>query len=161
MRELYHEDQSARTKPFDEINWNALNAADRQHQREVLGFLQTGKLGSATDYYYAALIMQHGSCPARYKLANRLAQQAINLGDETEDTRWLYAATLDRYLRNVGKPQKLGTQYLSQGDSCEYRLEPVDPHTTDEERAKYGVPPLAVAEAKAEAISAECKADEE
>lgn len=161
MRELYHEDQSARAKPVSEIDWSALSVMDRQHQREVLGFLRKGKLGSATDYYYAALIMQHGSCPAHYKLANRLAQQAIDSGDETEDTRWLYAATLDRYLRSVGKPQKFGTQYLSQGNSCEYKLEPVDPRTTDAERAEYGVPYLRTAKTKATALSAECRAGKE
>ena len=41
----------------------------------------------------------------------------------------------------TGQPQKYGTQF----QAWKLRL-PIDPTTTDEERAKFGVPPLAEAE---------------
>ncbi len=73
-----------------------------------------------------------------FELANQLAERAIELGED--DARWLYAATLDRYLTSQGKPQKYGTQY--QNVDGKWVLLPVDPATTDEERAEYRVPPL-------------------
>jgi hypothetical protein len=56
------------------------------------------------------------------------------------DALWIYAATLDRYLMSLGEPQKFGTQY-TQMDG-EFKQYPVDPATTDAERARYNVPPL-------------------
>jgi hypothetical protein len=44
-----------------------------------------------------------------YKKANELARQGIELGDER--SKWLYAATMDRWLVSQGKPQKYGTQF--------------------------------------------------
>lgn len=61
----------------------------------------------------------------------------------------LAAAAYDRWLVHQGKPQKYGTQYRSD-DGEAFRLEEVDPATTDEERAEWDVPPLAEAQRMAE-----------
>lgn len=58
-----------------------------------------------------------------------------------EGARWIYAASLDRYFRSIGEPQKFGTQFIVVNGQWE--LQPYDPVTTDEERKKYNVPPLA------------------
>ena len=50
------------------------------------------------------------------------------------------------------KPQKYGTQFQKQGDV--WVLWEVDPATTDEERAKWDVPPLAEAKARAVQMNA-------
>lgn len=55
-------------------------------------------------------------------------------------TKWLYAATLDRYLLSQGKKQKYGTQFIKKGDVWE--MAPFDNSITDAERAKYFVPPI-------------------
>ena len=55
-------------------------------------------------------------------------------------TKWLYAATLDRYLLSQGKKQKFGSQFIQKDDTWE--LAPLDNSITDEERAKYYVPPI-------------------
>ncbi len=55
--------------------------------------------------------------------------------------RWLAAAAHDRWLMRQGKPQKYGTQYVTEGDR--WRLWEVDPATTDQERKEWSVPPLA------------------
>lgn len=52
---------------------------------------------------------------------------------------------------SLGRPQKYGTQYtLVDG---RYALYPVDPATTDAERAQYDVPALAEAQARAETMA--------
>lgn len=113
-------------------------------------YLEAGRITSAESLYYAAFIFQHGDCPDHYKLANRLAGRALDLG--YADARWIFAATLDRYRLSQGQPQRFGTQYVSR-DGCTYVLEPVDPKTTDALRARYNVPPLAEAKAMAEEFS--------
>lgn len=142
MRVIYDEDQAARMA--ESIDWEVLNRDDAARQVEVMGYLKDGKLTTGADFYYAAFIFQHGNCPEHYKLANRLAARAIALN--YTDARWIYAATLDRYLLSQGEKQKFGTQYTST-DGCTYVLEPVDPATTDAERAKYNVPSLVEAKA--------------
>jgi hypothetical protein len=57
--------------------------------------------------------------------------------------RWLAAAAYDRWLMTGGLPQKYGTQYrFAKG---RWVLHEVDPTTSDGERARWDVPPLAEA----------------
>jgi hypothetical protein len=55
--------------------------------------------------------------------------------------RLLAATAYDRLRRLAGEPQKFGTQVVSRDGIRE--LWPVDPSTTDSERAKWDVPPFA------------------
>jgi hypothetical protein len=145
---LYLADQAARALPAGA--GPEIAEADRQRRVEVLGYLEAAQVQTPRDLVYAAFIFQHGNCPAHYLLANRLAQIALEAGDP--EARWIYAATLDRYRMSRGEPQQYGTQYtLVDG---RYALYPVDPATTDEERAQYDVPPLAEAQARAETMPA-------
>ncbi|MCR9245331.1 MAG: hypothetical protein NXI31_09885 [bacterium] len=61
--------------------------------------------------------------------------------------RPLAATAYDRVRRLAGEPQKFGTQIVECEGRCE--LWPVDPTTTDSERAKWGLPPLAELRARA------------
>ena len=153
IHDLFTEDQAVRLA--DEIDWETVTKEDEARRIEVLGYLTEGKIMSARALVDASFIFQHGDCPAHYKLANTLADKAVQLG--SADARWIYAATLDRYLLSIGKKQKFGTQYTS-SDGCTYTLEPYDPTTTDEARAEYDVPPLAAALAQAETFG-ECDSD--
>lgn len=150
MRVIFDEDQAARMG--ESIYPEALMRGDAARRVEVMGYLNDGKLTTRADMYYAAFVFQHGNCSEHYKLANRLAARAIVL--DHNDARWIYAATLDRYLLSRGERQKFGTQYTS-SDGCTYALEPVDPGMTDTYRALYGVPSLAEAEAAAASFAAE------
>jgi hypothetical protein len=67
-----------------------------------------------------------------------LAQTALEAKDP--QARWIYAATLGRYLMSLGKPQKFGIQNVGTGQV--FALYPVDPSITDEERTQYNAPPL-------------------
>jgi hypothetical protein len=41
------------------------------------------------------------------------------------------------------RPQRFGTQYQGDPQTKQMKLYPVDPSVTDEERARWGFPPLA------------------
>jgi hypothetical protein len=52
----------------------------------------------------------------------------------------------------LGKPQRYGTQFKRDPGGPWY-LYPVDPAVTDEERARWNVPPLAELKKRAEALN--------
>lgn len=110
---------------------------------KVKRLLAEGRLRAAADFHHAALILQHGDCSADYKLANELAKKGMDLGDER--AKWLYAATLDRWLLSLGKGQKFGTQFVQNSKGKWQIAQPIDESVTDKERAKYNVPPLSQA----------------
>jgi hypothetical protein len=151
MKEIFDKDQSMRME--EPIDWAVVSKADQEHRVEVMTFIKDGKLATALDFYYAAFVFQHGDCSDHYKLANELADQSVKLG--YSEAKWIYAASLDRYLLAIGEKQKFGTQYTST-DGCTYTLEPVDPATTDVERAEYNVPSLVEAEERAKEIGGDC-----
>lgn len=147
LANLYKEDlKDRKSRNLDkaskeELAW--LNRRDKQRKDKVIALNKDKKIKTASDFHCAALILQHGNDLKDFKIANKFAEKAIKLGDES--ARWLYAATLDRWLLSTGKPQKFGTQF-QQDKKGEWQLiEPVDPATTDDERAKYGTPPIAQA----------------
>jgi hypothetical protein len=106
----------------------------------------------ADDYYHAAMILQHGRTAEDFDLAHQLSLKASELEPTDRAARWLAAATKDRYLMTLGKPQLYGTQFKRDPGGPWY-LYPVDPSITDEERAKWNVPPLAEAKKRAEALN--------
>lgn len=114
---------------------------DQERESIVLDMLKKGRIRSSEELYFAAFILQHAQCSQLTKAANRLAELAVRRGDDK--AKWLYAATLDRYLLSLGQPQKYGTQFTLQNGRKVLR--PVDPSTTDADRAKYNVPPLSKA----------------
>lgn len=163
MAEIFASDQAARSGGPRAINWDTVAREDRKRRVETLKLLKAGRLSTPADFVGAAFLFQHGDCPAAYELANRLAGQAIAAGERPGGTvhstaRWIYAATYDRWQRSLGKPQKYGTQYVSQGEGCNYRFEPYDPATTDAERAEYGIPTLEEALARVDQLNTQCRA---
>lgn len=162
MAQIFASDQAARSGGPGAIDWDTVAREDRERREQTLILLKSGRLSTPADFVGAAFLFQHGDCPAAYELANRLAAQAIAAGERPGGTvhstaRWIYAATYDRWQRSLGKPQKYGTQYSSQGEGCNYQFEPYDPATTDAERAEYGVPTLEEALARVDQFNAECQ----
>ena len=102
--------------------------------------IAAGGAKTGDDYHAAALVCQHGDKLDDFAKAREYAAKAVELGNERG--RWLAAAAWDRWLVNAGYPQRFGTQYLCNPD-CE--LQESDESTTDEERARWNVPPLEVA----------------
>ncbi|RSB46263.1 hypothetical protein [Brevundimonas sp. 357] len=87
-----------------------IHAADAVRRQQVRSLLEAGALRTATDFYSAALVFQHGDTPEDYLMAHTLAVAA--LGERSTESPWLAAATLDRYLQAVGQPQIYGTQTM-------------------------------------------------
>ena len=137
MSDLFLEDQALRLG-IEREEPGDVEQADLYRRVEVLGYIRDRKLNSPKGLVWAAFIFQHGNCPDHYLFANKLAKAALDAGDE--DARWIYAATLDRYLMSLNQPQKYGTQFTFVDGT--YQLYQVDPATTDAERAAYNVPPL-------------------
>ncbi len=138
--------------------WKKVSVEDHDRQVEIMGHLHKGEINSADDLYHAAMIFQHGNCPDHYRLANQLAEKAVALG--SKEAKWLYAATLDRYLMSQGQPQKFGTQFMKPGGTDTWQLYTLDPATTDEERARYNVPSLAQQQKRLERMNHPAQAPE-
>jgi hypothetical protein len=54
----------------------------------------------------------------------------------------LAAASQDRYLMNIGRPQRFGTQYRTDGPGTAWYLYQTDTGVTDELRKAFNVQPL-------------------
>ena len=124
----------------------------------MLEYIVRDQLQTDADFLGAGFIFQHGKCADSFLLAHQLAGHAISLSESLVSTgefkqisRWLYAATFDRYLVNHRIPQRFGTQYRFDGPACQYVLEPFDPKTTNEERMLYEVATFDAAVALADA----------
>ncbi|MBL8892803.1 MAG: hypothetical protein JNL67_22695 [Planctomycetaceae bacterium] len=124
---------------------------DIQRRREVRSILCNENDLEATDYYYAAWILNHGDTIDEAELAFCLAKKSFELG--CLHGRWLYAAAFDRWLMYSGLPQKFGTQIVPDGQR--YRLWDYDLNTTDEARAEFDVPPISELLQRAERDSRE------
>lgn len=105
---MFEADQAARRNPQG-IDWAVLAPQDEARRRRARELLTAGLLQSGDDFYHAAFIFQHGSTPDDYLLAHSLAMVAVARG--RADASWIGAATLDRYLQSIGRPQIFGTQY--------------------------------------------------
>jgi len=127
-------------------DWGELTKRDKSRQGIALKILKEKQSLTREDYFRSAMLFQHGTRIIDSKKAISLAKKGVLLG--SNDAKWLYAAT-GRLLVRQGKKQKFGTQYRKM-EGGKWFLLPVDPKTTDKERAEYNVVPLKQAEAKAE-----------
>jgi hypothetical protein len=108
MKAMFDADQAARSNPAG-IDWDVLAPQDEARRRRTRALLDAGRLLTADDFYRAAFVFQHGSAPADYLLAHVLATAAVARGHR--EAPWIAAATLDRYLQEIGQPQVFGTQF--------------------------------------------------
>lgn len=115
MAEIYAADQADR-QPGLSIDWSVVAPRDAQRRQRVREMLEQGLLNSGDDYYFAAMVFQHGEKPADFLLAHVLAMAAQNSG--RPGSAWISTASLDRYLHSIGQPQLFGTQYRNQPDGA-------------------------------------------
>lgn len=146
---MFEADQADRSS--DETDWEAVSARDEQRHDRVLEIVEAGEATLAVDWFYAAMIMQHGQALEDYERAHEWAKKAAELDPTMKVARWLAAAAKDRWLMSQGKPQLYGTQFTE--EDGRWVLYEVDPSIDDEERARWNVPPLAEARAQAEAMN--------
>lgn len=93
---------------------------DRERRVRVHQLLDAGSVKTGQDYWFAALIFQHGEKPEDYLLAHALALTAAYKGNR--NGRWLAAASLDRYLLSISRKQTYGTQFIGKAGHGAGRL---------------------------------------
>lgn len=148
LKQLCDEDQSDRNLPEGKsINWAIVGPRDKARLKRVKELYLQNRLQTANDYDRAALVLQHGEEPEDFLLAHEFWVVAIIKGKNDKDTRMLAAASEDRFLMNVGRPQRFGTQFRSEGNGP-IKLYSVSPGVTDELRRLMGIHSLAEIKAK-------------
>ena len=146
LQKLFDDDQADRTSDANTpADWAAMNLRDEARQARVAELIKADALHTGADYYHAALILQHGYEPNDFLLAHDLCVISISKGESR--AKWLAAATLDRFLGSIGRPQRYGTQSKRRFPHPS-RLAPVDPDVPDSLRREMDVPSLAEARAK-------------
>lgn len=146
LARLFREDQSDRaSRDGKPIDWKAVDARDHAREKRVKEFYANNQLHTGADYYHVAMVLQHASDPEDYLLAHELCVVAISKGEER--AKWLAAASEDRFLMQIGRPQRFATQFRSEGNSP-MRLYQTDQGVTDELRQALNVPSLAQAKLK-------------
>jgi hypothetical protein len=146
MKELFELDQRDRD---GSLLAEGSEGRDLVRRKRGMEKLRAGEVRSPRDYYYLAMVLQHGGLAEHYHLGFELSRRAAAAGHRP--ARWLAAAALDRWLMQTGLPQRYGTQYIGVGGR--WALYRVDPATTDDERAAWDVPPLAEAQERAERMN--------
>lgn len=145
LRQLAKEDQDSRMGKHVE-------RTDDERVKIVLEYVAEGTLKGPEDQFDAALILQHtplktcgkqlvSESADNYLIAHYLFISAYAGGDK--DALFLIAASMDRYLWLTEGYQKYGTNRVFNDATGKEEWVPIDRKTTDSERAKYGVPPLA------------------
>jgi hypothetical protein len=141
LTQLYTDDQGDREAlAAGTMEWEAIALRDDARLARALELIEAGALHTGADYYHAAMVLQHSGRPALFLLGHELCVIAISKGNA--DAKWLAAASLDRYLNSIGRPQRWGTQRTKRFDEAEYKLVEVEPGVSDAMRAQLDVPPL-------------------
>jgi hypothetical protein len=144
LKRMFEEDQADRMsvdgKPLD---WDRISPRDKKRENRVKELYQSDKLHTGADYYHVAMVLQHASRPEDYLLAHELCVVAIGKGEKR--ARWLAAASEDRFLMAIKRPQRFATQYHQEGIDNPFRLYQTDPEVTDGLRRAFDAPPLAKA----------------
>lgn len=139
MAAIFTADQADRK--VHPIDWKIVKPADAARRARTAQLLDAGALQTGDDFYDAAFIFQHGDTASDFMKAHLLAMVAISKGQT--DAPWIAAATLDRYLQEIGRPQILGTQFTGNDDG-KFTQEPYDRTVaSDAMRQALQVPSLA------------------
>ncbi|MEK7390222.1 MAG: hypothetical protein AAB036_11050 [Elusimicrobiota bacterium] len=121
LEELFGADQTDREKPLTTpIEIEALKARDRERRREVFEMMSRSEVNTSSDLYRAAVILLHGAEPKDFLTSHRLSLLAAINGHRP--SRWLTAASLDRFLMSIGLPQTYGTQFEYNQEERLYQL---------------------------------------
>ena len=138
---LYDEDQADRKpsggKPID---WAVVGPRDNKRLARAKALYAGGELRTGKDFLRAAMVLQHANKADDHLLAHELCVAALAKGERK--ARWLAAAAEDRFLMNIGRPQRFGTQYRSSGPNDPVKLYEVGPGVTDGLRQEMDVPTL-------------------
>jgi hypothetical protein len=154
MTRLFDEDEAAR-QDVAHIDWKIVGPGDAVRREATRKLLDLGALRSGDDFWRAAYLFQHGDKAEDYLLAHGLAIIAATKG--RRDAAWIAAASLDRYLQQIGQKQIYGTQYSTPRGSPTTQ-EPYDRTIiSDAMRVASGVPPQVMQEQQRKEMEAEMR----
>ncbi len=123
---------------YDPIEF--VDANDKSRLETVKELIKKDSIKTAEDYYFSSIILYHSGGKIdsnNYKLAEIFAKKAIDLGLYfyfAFTAQCLVAASKDRYLLSLGKPQWYGTQYIKNADGYMEFYKIDENAVTDEER---------------------------
>ena len=153
LQQLKNEDQADRQGAITQAQWPEVSKRDAERRATLMTLLRVGEVRTATDYYNAALIMQHGDTIDDIRMAHALATISATINPSDRSAKWLTAASWDRILMRMKRPQWYGTQFVT-GDDGKWMLYEVDESAvTDEDRQALSVPTLAEAQKRTEAMN--------
>ncbi len=143
IEKLYEQDQADRIPGPGKKHLDSKTLAQHDAQRVSLihRLYEQGKIRGPIDLYNAAVILQHGSTPEDFILAHDLAVLATSVG--VNRAKWLSAATEDRFLLSIGRPQRFGTQFALGNGKEPAELCAIDLSVTDYHRKLMGAQTLA------------------
>lgn len=152
IAELYRQSREERAEfddPAQDTRSERARSSRIRRTRAIL--VQREEELNVEEKLYAAALLLDSSDSGDLAVAALLAEDAAKV-----DVRGLplLAEAIDRQLMLQGLPQKYGTQYVWIPVTQAWELYRVDPSTSDIERSSLGVPTLAEAEARAEALNA-------
>lgn len=151
MAAIYQADQAPRQSLESfESHAKQVEKDDAARREQVRALIAGGRLRAAEDYRLAAMVFQHGSEPGDYLFAHTLALVAMEKGDRSAS--WIAAASLDRYLRSIDRPQIFGLQFKP-GGSERQALD--DDLISDALRRELGLPTLAEQQAQMQKLTRE------
>jgi hypothetical protein len=119
----------------------------------VVRWHEEGLLTEPTDQFWAALTLTCSDHEAHLELAQELGHLAALGGDARGNLAYAHAQDVLSLHRGEAL-QRWGTEYRFNHVIGKYELyPPVDPRTTDHERAAMGIPPLRDLQAGIEALN--------
>jgi hypothetical protein len=154
LARLCNDDQEDR-KPKDgkPIDWLVVGPKDEARRNRVMEVYLAGELKTGRDYFHAGLILQHGESPQEHLLCHELCVAAVFMSGGDDQADWvslaeqLAALSEDRFLLNIGRAQRFGTQFKQEGTNSPWRLEKMEEGVTDDLRKAWHVPSLVQAKA--------------
>jgi len=144
LKRLRDDDQGDRAPEV--IDWTVVTPRDRARLRRVKELFAADGLHTANDYLRSALVLQHGEAADDFLLAHEFCVAAMVLGRNDRESASLAAGAEDRFLMNIGRPQRFGAQFKKDGAGPWY-LYTVGDGVTDALRRLMGEPSLAEAKA--------------
>lgn len=137
LTRIYQEDQAERSagqKPGPDAA-----RRDRDRLSRVAAIIDAGGAQTGDDFFHAAQVYNHGATADELLRGHILAMAAAVKG--SVEARFLAAASLDRYLRAISRPQVFGTQ-LTRDSAGRPTQEPYDRTMSDLLRRVFDVPGL-------------------
>jgi hypothetical protein len=153
LRAIVQADQAERENEWKPEDFQSILQRDAERRAEVQSELSSGRVLTSSDYFNAALVMQHGQGLEDIRMAHALATISASLDPSNRSAKWLKAASWDRMMSTQKKPQWYGTQYVRDG-AGKWALYAVDETAvTDEDRTALGAPSLAEAKKRVEIMN--------